>query len=266
MNRRRLVMAGLAAIPASMLAVPALAGPNRKPRGRAGQAAVSKRAARTPAHPKQAALRPARQRFKIVTRNFLSTELMSIPDSGSATPYPTTLRVSDLPSGKLLKVNLILYGFTHTFPADVDVMLVAPNGRGAVVMSDVVGRPAPGTTVDLTFDDQALGPPPAPLVTGTYQPTNSGVGDVFPAPAPAGPLGSALAVFIGSNPNGLWKLYVNDDAATDVGTIAGWGLRIRAKVKIVRQPKPKPKAKAKNQARNQAKANRGQHRPRRRRQ
>ncbi len=48
------------------------------------------------------------------------------------------------------------------------------------------------SNVTLTFDDAAANSLPnnAQIVSGTFKPTNSGVSDTFPAPAPAGPYGS----------------------------------------------------------------------------
>ena len=67
----------------------------------------------------------------------------------------------------------------------------------------------------------------SPITTGTYLPTNAGDGDVFPAPAPAGPYPVTLDVFTGTNPNGTWSLFVFDDLQNDQGNIAGgWSITI----------------------------------------
>ena len=69
--------------------------------------------------------------------------------------------------------------------------------------------------------------PAALLTSGTFRPTNAGAGDTWPAPAPAPAGGSPLSVFNGGNPNGTWSLYVVDDAAQDLGNLAGgWELTI----------------------------------------
>jgi hypothetical protein len=146
--------------------------------------------------------------------------------SGQAGPYPSTISVAGFP-GSVQKVTVTLSGFSHTFPDDVDVMLVGPGGQSAVLMSDMGGG---GDIVNLTFTfDDAAGAPLADstqLVSGGYQPGNSGAGDTFPAPAPVSG-GSALSAFNGTNPNGVWSLYINDDAGGDVGTIAsGWSMEI----------------------------------------
>ena len=98
-------------------------------------------------------------------------------------------------------------------------------------------------TSTLTFDDAAAGPipPNANLTSGTYQPTNNdtflpacappgGDTDSFSGPAPGGPpYGSTMSVFNGTNPNGVWSLYVHDDAGGDPGSITGgWSLNIDA--------------------------------------
>jgi hypothetical protein len=117
---------------------------------------------------------------------------------------------------------------SHTFPDDIDILLVGPFGQNVILMSDAGGS-LDINSVTLTFDDFAPSqlPDGGQIVSGTFQPSNFGVGDTFPAPAPPPPYGSALGVFNGTNPNGAWSLYVIDDAGADIGAIAGgWSLNI----------------------------------------
>src|SRR6185503_1794692 len=120
-----------------------------------------------------------------------------------------------------------LKGLSHTYPDDLDILLVGPAGQKVVLMSDAGG----GTdisNVTLTFDDGAASslPDSAAIVSGSYKPTDFVTGDIFPSPAPAGPYGTALSAFNGLNPNGAWSLYVLDDEVNDGGSIsAGWSLQ-----------------------------------------
>jgi hypothetical protein len=125
------------------------------------------------------------------------------------------------------KVTLTLTGLTHTFPADVDILLVGPGGQNLIIMSDIGGGDDV-TNVALTLDDAAAtGLPASALTSGAYRPTNNGVGDTFPAPAPAPSGGTLLSVFNGVSPNGTWSLYVVDDAVADLGSFSGgWSLTI----------------------------------------
>ena len=121
------------------------------------------------------------------------------------------------------------------------MLLVGPNGKKVMLMSDVggtgAGTTAVATNVTLTFDAAAASALPpgttTKIVTGTYLPTNNSAGtpttDSFPAPslpdpaaltaAPYTPTG--LTEFNGASPNGTWKLFVVDDATGDTGQIAG---------------------------------------------
>ncbi|HEX9670782.1 MAG TPA: proprotein convertase P-domain-containing protein [Thermoanaerobaculia bacterium] len=156
---------------------------------------------------------------------FANTGSILIPaagTSGVSSPYPSSISVSGI-VGTVSKVTATLHGMNHTFPGDIDVLLAGPGGQRIVLLSDVGGA-VDLVNVTLTFDD--AGPAvPGTIVTGTYRPTNSGSGDVFPAPAPGSPHGSVLADFNGVNPNGTWSLYVFDDASLDAGNISGgWSL------------------------------------------
>ncbi|HEY0544319.1 MAG TPA: FG-GAP-like repeat-containing protein [Pyrinomonadaceae bacterium] len=161
-----------------------------------------------------------------------SPDAIGIPDSGTAQPYASQKTITGLP-GTVTKATVTLSNFSHTSPDDVDVMLVAPNGRSVVLMSDVGGTTEVGG-LNLTFDDIAASnlPDSAPLASGTYKPTDFEPGDTFPPPAPQGaPTGTTLNAFYGSAPTGVWKLFVVDDTGGNTGSIAGsWTLNLQTSV------------------------------------
>jgi hypothetical protein len=69
---------------------------------------------------------------------FANTAPIPIVDNGPATLYPSNVVVS----GRVGTVNdaaVVLRGFTHTFPDDVDMMLVSPSGTRVMLQSDAGG-------------------------------------------------------------------------------------------------------------------------------
>ncbi len=161
------------------------------------------------------------------TTRFASPASISIPDNGKASIYPAPLPVSGM-AGSITKLTVTLSNFSHAYPDDVDILLVGPSGRSALLLSDVGGANRV-TGVTLTLDDSAPNalPDPSPLTSGTFKPTNfDTTTDVFEPPAPPAPYGTNLAVFNGTDPNGTWGLYVRDDTFGDLGDIDGWGLTI----------------------------------------
>lgn len=166
-----------------------------------------------------------------VTSAFTNAAPITIPASGTkgaATPYPSAISVTGV-TGTVAKVTVTLAGLSHTYPDDLDVLLVGPGGQTVMLMSDVGGSTGI-VGVTLTFDDSASGslPDSGAIASGTCKPTNiDTTTDNFPFPAPAGPFGSTLAMFNGLNPNGTWSLYILDDDSRDTGSLAqGWRLSI----------------------------------------
>jgi uncharacterized repeat protein (TIGR01451 family) len=171
---------------------------------------------------------------------FVSTNAIIVPDpaapnppypvqSGPAKPYPSTISVSNL-AGTLGKVTVTLSNLTHSYPGDVNVLLVAPNRASALVMSHAGDQPI--TNVTVTFDDSVTSslPDSGQLASGVWQPTaynpDLRLGG-FPTNAPAGPYPTVLSAFNGVNPNGDWSLYVFDDSGGDSGAISnGWSLAL----------------------------------------
>ncbi|MCA9877093.1 MAG: hypothetical protein KC442_04915 [Thermomicrobiales bacterium] len=181
----------------------------------------------------------ARKKRKTVTRTFSNAASITLPGgvvTAPAAPYPSPIMVSGLKKGKILKVRVLLNGYTYDVPDDIDVLLAASHlpGLNAIIMSDV-GSVHPVSNVNLILDDDAANPLPDTdqLISGTYRPANyNGSMDSWPAPAP-GPSGnSALSVFNGQNPNGEWQLWINDWQGNGPGSFAnGWSIEITAKVK-----------------------------------
>jgi hypothetical protein len=143
-----------------------------------------------------------------------------------ASLYPSTIEMSGL-SGQVVRVTATLHSISHTYPADIDVLLVSPAGVGVHLIGHVV-KGGDFAALTLTLDDAALHFLPTfdPIESGRYRPANYG-NDEFPAPAPEGPFAGSMSAFNDSNPNGIWSLYVVDDHPNDSGAISGgWTLSI----------------------------------------
>ncbi|MDB6034285.1 MAG: hypothetical protein JWM16_4623 [Verrucomicrobiales bacterium] len=159
---------------------------------------------------------------------FFNTAGITINDNAPASPYPSAIQVSNV-FGIVTKVTVTLYNLSHSYPQDIDIMLVGPANDSVVLMSDIGGADAVNN-LTLTFDDDAVNTlaPDKQLTSGTYRTTNYLAADSWPAPAPsAATLQTILAFNPTNNPNGFWRLYVVDDSPRDVGNIAGgWSLTI----------------------------------------
>jgi uncharacterized repeat protein (TIGR01451 family) len=166
------------------------------------------------------------------TTSYANPTGIIIPDVGTGTPYPSEILVSGLTNGPanllVSKVTVTLNGFAHTFPHDVNVLLESPAGQELIVMGHA-GGPYAATNLTLAFDDAATQSlPTGQLTNGTYRPTDYAPVDLFPGLAPASSA-DVLALFNGTNPNGIWSLYVYDDTPGNDGIIiGGWSLGLTA--------------------------------------
>ncbi|MEP6883006.1 MAG: hypothetical protein ABI866_13485 [Dokdonella sp.] len=156
--------------------------------------------------------------------------IASGPAAGPAILYPSSIAVAGAGTS-ITTVNVQLNGLTHTFPDDLDLLLVGPTGLTLVIQSDNgLGDDVTNLSYVISDSGATALPDGPPLVAGTFKPANfGGGGDPFAAPAPAGPYNEAAPagaatltnIFGGTDPNGAWNLYVVDDAAGDGGTFAG---------------------------------------------
>jgi subtilisin-like proprotein convertase family protein len=176
-----------------------------------------------------------------VTTTFSNSTPTTIPDLGTATPYPSTINVSGF-AGNVQKVTATLHDFHHTYPNDLQVLLVGPSGTNSLLMGHVGGSDDPGI-ITLSFDQDS----PFALnssdtaVAGTFRPSQD-AGEVvaMPPPAPGGPTYPAdLSLFNGQPANGEWKLFIEDQVTGDEGLVARWSLNITAPVNTVSAGKPK---------------------------
>jgi hypothetical protein len=114
-------------------------------------------------------------------RSFLSSMLRThLPQLS-----PTCVLKRALNEGRIRDVDLRLRDFSHTYPSDVGVLLVGPQGQNAVVMRSVGGsKDVSGT--NLTLDDEATDrlPLSSQITSGTFRPT---VGEYWRTPSPLRP-------------------------------------------------------------------------------
>jgi subtilisin-like proprotein convertase family protein len=173
-------------------------------------------------------------RTKTVTETFSNGAAIAVPGAGTegnANPFPSTIEVGGFKQGQILDVNVTLNNLSHSEIGDVGVMVVAPNGKGAILMNDA----GSGNTsnVNLTFDDEA----PAKIPDDGAVASGSFLASVYETSNSTAPY-LALSAFDASNPNGTWQLFVFDDSSGDTGTIAGgWTLTIQAKEKVKKKKK-----------------------------
>ena len=152
-----------------------------------------------------------------------------------ASPSPSVINVGP-GFGTVTKATVTLHGLTHTWPEDLNVLLVAPNGSSVVLMAQTGAGSAPSG--DVTFDDAAAlsysdsaggnsagtwRPAQAPL---SGAPGNCNWTGSLVSPAPAGPYGSTLASVAGGPGTGAWRLYIEDGCANDSGALTSWSLTL----------------------------------------
>ena len=166
-------------------------------------------------------------------------------ESSAASPYPSRLSVGGL-TGVISKLTVDVKGFKEPVPNDIDMLLVGPGGQSFILWSGAGNNNLIGP-VDITLDDDAQTRLPLndSLSSGAFKPTNYfASADCFPPPAPSGgygnpgPAGGGLAsfgsIFNGTNPNGIWNLYVRDHA-TGInlsGSIDSWSLNISVRIPV----------------------------------
>ncbi len=165
-------------------------------------------------------------------QTFSNNTTINVPGtgtSGNGGPYPSIIGVAGMPAAGVTVRSVQINNYNHTFPDDVDLVLVSPSGTQQVILMSDAGGAALATGQNLNFSDAAAASlaDNAFNATGNYKPTNHPPNpDIFPAPGPGSltqPLNPLLSTFTG-NLNGDWKLYAVDDQGGDAGLIGGWSI------------------------------------------
>ena len=141
---------------------------------------------------------------------------------------------------RITNVRLTLTNLSHTFPDDLDFLLVGPDGRNLEFWSDVGGNTG-FTNRSFTISDSGGTPLPnsSPLPAGTYKPADytdpwdpaetssnwSGLSALtinHAGPAGASGFAATFGGVWGSDTN--WTVLIRDDTNMDNGSVQAWGL------------------------------------------
>lgn len=158
--------------------------------------------------------------------------------AGPGSVYPSKIEVA-APAGSTVNFLSVDVDIVHERLDDVDLMLVGPTGKSAMLVSDVGGdnaydgvlRVSAAYFGDSRFPDATT----ASFGSPTDWDTTPGDADAFPAPAPA----TASPDFDdleGTPATGTWSLYAVDDTNGAVGTIRDWSIGLN--VALPASPSP----------------------------
>src|SRR5262245_22599535 len=166
------------------------------------------------------------------------TPNLTIPPSGTVSDSGLV----DLVSGgqvRIVDLKVTLVGLSHTFPADLDFLLVGPGGTNLEFWSDAMGAvPISNGNFGISDNGVFMLPFPGGFAPDTYRPADYGGVESssnwglapslvinHPVNNGAGTLDSAFGGVL-FNGTTTWNLYVTDDTSPDSGSLMQWGLTI----------------------------------------
>ena len=149
-----------------------------------------------------------------------NSDQAKVISAGAPSVIESTLQVTGL-SDRIFDVNVQL-NITHTWTSDLRISLIAPSGTSVLL---VAGEGSSGDHFkDTVFDDsgvKAIQGQAAPF-TGTFKPEES------------------LSKFNQQNPNGTWKLRIEDQALQDGGSLNAWKLTLETWDPVLENSSPMP--------------------------
>ncbi|MFT5491447.1 MAG: subtilisin-like proprotein convertase family protein [Limisphaerales bacterium] len=128
---------------------------------------------------------------------FQNSDGLTIPSSGPATPdFPSTITVAGV-NDSVIRVSVLVVGFSHTYPDDLDIFLVSPAGKVCVLMSDAGGGNPGFAGINAGFQDGTSTLPDAtPLGNFYYTPANFGGSEEAAPPGETGPVLTTLSALL----------------------------------------------------------------------
>ncbi len=174
---------------------------------------------------------------------FTNSTPITINTIGTASLYPSSITVSGL-TGNISTIpgsfRVTIRGLSHAHMDNVGMVLVGPTGAAfAFQNGGSFGVNMSMVNLTYTISDHGLIRLPSNNAwgNGTYKPTNLYDGDNFPSPGPGtnyanpGPDNGGTATFAsvygGTDPNGVWNLFIYDFVNGSSGQISGgWSLTI----------------------------------------
>jgi uncharacterized repeat protein (TIGR01451 family) len=155
-----------------------------------------------------------------------ATNFTPDPDEGPASPYPSTLQVSNV-TGYVSKVTVTVSNMSHTYPHDIGMLLVGPATNTVLMDQDAdFFKDMTGVTVIFDSTSPSVLPSQGAFSSGTYAPASYNPTNFF-SNTVALPYATNLSSFNGLPPNGTWSLYAQDIAPGDAGGVSnGWAVTI----------------------------------------
>lgn len=138
-----------------------------------------------------------------------------LPETGTSGSIYDSIYVNSTTS--ISDVNIYL-AINHNYDGDIEATVIAPNGDSAKICFDRYTTSQGAGDIIGIFDDQA----DSNLSNGTYT-------AFMPRIKPEQNLNS---MFSGDNPQGIWRLRVNDDAGGDTGIVYAWGIQLNGEVLV----------------------------------
>ncbi|MBL4604570.1 MAG: proprotein convertase P-domain-containing protein [Flavobacteriaceae bacterium] len=153
--------------------------------------------------------------LRVVVNLACSTETNSTQMPIGPNASTVTESIIEITDDVIISDLNVTIDLVHTFDADLEVKLIAPDGVTKVILFEDIGSSGDNFT-NTVLDDEAsseVSSGTAPF-TGTFQPEGS------------------LSDFNGLQSLGDWTLSINDDANADGGTLLSWSIQICSDVPL----------------------------------